>query len=156
MKRLLFAALCVLFFPFAALADAPKATYSIDEQAKILTAATLAGALAYCDDHSIYKNRTGKTLYYRIAAHMKPHVESEDTAEGMISRSGAEFFGFARTQGRAALITTDEQSTKFYPSELIEMRSDAECKKVEKLAFKTMSKGALFDNDAPIPGEQPA
>lgn len=135
-------------------ADAPKSNYSTAEHATILTASTIVGALAYCDDHSIYKNRTARVLYYRIAAHMAPHVQNDGTSDQFISRTGAEFFGLARSNGRAAIIAVNGE--KFSPIELFEMRSESDCKKVEKLAFALMNKGALFDNNAEIPGESPA
>lgn len=152
MKRLLFAALCVLFFPLAALADAPKETYTADESATILTAATVVGALGYCHDRKIYENRTAERLYYRIAAHMKPHF-GEETAEGMISSTALEFLQLARNTGRYAVIQHDVSMSKFFPAQIIEVRTDKDCESAERLADNLMRKGALFDNDVAIPGE---
>jgi hypothetical protein len=152
MKRLLFAALFILFFPFAAVADAPKTTYSNEESATILTAATVVGALAFCDERGIHKNKVYERLYYKLAAHMAPHAEDPGDS-GTTSRASYQFLKLAYSSGRAALIQYDVTMSKFGPAQVIEMRSENECRTVERMALRLMEKGALFDNDVAIPGE---
>lgn len=134
----------------AAIADKPRPTYSDAEYVEMMTAASYAGSLAFCQRQGIYSTQIGPLLFYKLRAHVVPLI-GQDGPPGDSASAITEILIYASNQGRAGVFKHNTDLDIYEVAYMFDIRNVEDCRRVAEQAGKMIVPGRLLDNEVTVP-----